>query len=109
MVLKIIELETKLEEYDNKFKNQEIKTTNLNFQLEKTKKDWEFEIETLKKENQFLKEKIEYKINLEASTKGRMKGKEEQNDDNQEIEELREEFKTLQEDFTKVCFLSQEC
>lgn len=104
LVLKIIELESKLEKSEQKFKTEEMKSTNLNHQMEKNRKEFDFEIETLKKENQFLKEKIDFKVNLEASTKGRMKGKDE-NVDNREIEELRDEVKTLQENLTKVSFL----
>ena len=41
-------------------------------------------------------------MNLEASTKGRMKGKDEENVDNREIEELKDEVKSLHENLTKV-------
>lgn len=102
MVLKIIELESKLEESEQKFKTEEMKSTNLNHQMEKNKKEFDFEMETLKKENQFLKEKIDFKVNLEASTKGRMKGKDEENVDNREVEELKDEVKSLHENLSKV-------
>lgn len=105
MVLKIIELESKLEDSEQKFKTEEMKSTNLNHQMEKSRKEFNFEMETLKKENQFLKEKIDFKVNLEASTKGRMKGRDEENVDNREIEELRDEVKTLQENLSTVSFL----
>lgn len=102
LVLKIIELESKVEEYEQRSKDQEMKNKNLNYELEKTKKDCNFEVSALKKENEFLKEKIDYKVTLETPTKGRMEEKDEQNVDIPQVKELREEIKSLQESLTNV-------
>ena len=69
--------------------------------LEKLEKEHEFQVNTLKKENQFLKEKLDYKATLEVSTKGLMKSKDE-SPENVEVEKLKDDIKSLKEQLETV-------
>ena len=89
------------QDYEKKIQEHETQAVNHQAQLEKEKRDHEFELAALKKENLFLKEKIDYKTTLEASTKGRMKGKDESSE-SQLVEELKDEIKTLKENLETV-------
>eukprot|EP00111_Clytia_hemisphaerica_P019578 TCONS_00057772-protein len=96
LALKVIKLEGMKQDYEKKIQAHETQAANHQTMLEKEKKDHEFELAALKKENMFLKERIDYKATLEASTKGRMKGKDE-NSESELVEELKDEIKTLKE------------
>jgi len=94
LALKVIELEGSIEDCDQKTQSQETTITTLKNQLEKIERDHKFQVSALKKENQFLKEKLEYKATLEVSTKGRMKSKK------GEIKSFKEELETVR----NLCF-----
>ena len=89
-----------------KIQSLEDNIMDINNQNERMKRDHEFDVVKQKKENMFLKEKLDYKTNLEASTKGkttRMKDEKISNE-KQEIEKLKEEVQAITDTKDQVIF-----
>lgn len=98
LALKVIKLEGTIQDRDVKIQSLEDSIMDLNNQTERLKRDHEFETTKQKKEMLFLKEKLDYKTNLDASTKGKTRPKDEKtSNEKQEIEKLKDDIQSLTE------------
>ena len=73
LVLKLIQLECSLQEKDITIYNLESAVKKLKQEADKLKEEHEFKLSSQQQETKFLKEKIDYKANLEAFIKSRSK------------------------------------
>ncbi|XP_065652216.1 leucine-rich repeat-containing protein 45 isoform X6 [Hydra vulgaris] len=93
LVLKLIKLECNLKEKDATIYNLETTIKKLKQESEKIKDDHEFQLASQQQETKFLKEKIDYKAEIEASLKSRSK----ETNDKVSVERLNEHIERLKE------------